>query len=55
MNSARFMQTLSILTSSGVPILDALKIASNVITNLPMKRAIEETTIRVSEGESISM
>lgn len=55
MNSARFMQTLSILTSSGVPILDALKIASNVITNLPMKKAIEETTIRVSEGESISM
>ena len=55
MNSARFMQTLSILTSSGVPILDALKIASNVITNLPMKRAIEETTICVSEGESISM
>ena len=55
MNSARFMQTLSILTSSGVPILDALKIASNVITNLPMKRAIEETTIRVREGESISM
>lgn len=55
MNSARFMQTLSILTSSGVPILDALKISSNVITNLPMKKAIEETTIRVSEGESISM
>jgi general secretion pathway protein F len=55
MNSARFMQTLSILTSSGVPILDALKISSNVITNLPMKKAVEETTIRVSEGESISM
>ena len=55
MNSARFMQTLSILTGSGVPILDALKISSNVITNLPMKKALEETTIRVSEGETISM
>ena len=36
------MQTLSILTGSGVPILDALKISSNVITNLPMKKALED-------------
>jgi general secretion pathway protein F len=54
MNSARFMQTLSILAGSGVPILEALKISANVITNLPMKQAVNETTIRVSEGESIS-
>ena len=54
MNSARFMQTLSILAGSGVPILEALKISANVVTNLPMKQAVNETTIRVSEGESIS-
>ena len=54
MNSARFMQTLSILAGSGVPILEALKISANVVTSLPMKQAVNETTIRVSEGESIS-
>ena len=48
------MQTLSILASSGVPILESLRISSNVVTNLPMKKAIERTTIQVSEGESIS-
>ncbi len=54
MNSARFMQTLSILSGSGVPILDALKISTNVVTNIPMKEAAEVTAIKVSEGESIS-
>ena len=54
MNRARFMQTLSILAGSGVPILEALKISTNVITNLPMKNAVNQATIRVSEGESIS-
>jgi general secretion pathway protein F len=54
MNSARFLQTLSILASSGVPILESLRISSNVVTNLPMKKAIEKTAIQVSEGESIS-
>jgi|TARA_B110000438_G_scaffold182055_1_gene173989 general secretion pathway protein F len=53
-NSARFMQTLSILASSGVPILESLRISSNVVTNLPMKKAIEKTAIQVSEGKSIS-
>ena len=41
MNSARFMQTLSILSGSGAPILDALKMSANVITNIPMKEAAE--------------
>ncbi len=54
MNSARFMQTLSILSGSGAPILDALKMSANVITNIPMKEAAEVAAIKVSEGESIS-
>jgi general secretion pathway protein F len=48
------MQTLSILATSGVPILESLRISSNVVTNLPMKKAIEKTAIQVSEGKSIS-
>ena len=47
------MQTLSILASSGVPILESLRISSNVVTNLPMKKAIEKTAIQVCEGKTI--
>lgn len=53
-NTARFTRTLSILAGSGVPILDALKIAAEVIENLPMRDAVIEATLRVREGASIS-
>jgi len=53
-NTARFTRTLSILAGSGVPILEALKISSEVIENLPMRDAVQEATIRVREGAGIS-
>jgi general secretion pathway protein F len=53
-NTARFTRTFSILAGSGVPILDALKISAEVIENLPMRDAVNEATIRVREGASIS-
>jgi general secretion pathway protein F len=53
-NTARFTQTLSILAGSGVPILEALRIAAQVIVNLPMRAAVEEATLRVREGAMIS-
>ena len=53
-NTARFTRTLSILAGSGVPILQALKIAAEVIENVPMRDAVTEATIRVREGASIS-
>lgn len=53
-NTARFTRTLSILSGSGVPILDALKIAARVIDNLPMRDAVTEAALRVREGASIS-
>ncbi|MEC9407964.1 MAG: type II secretion system inner membrane protein GspF [Abyssibacter sp.] len=54
LNTARFTRTLSILTGSGVPMLDALKICEQVVSNLPMREAITHATRRVREGESIS-
>jgi general secretion pathway protein F len=53
-NTARFTRTFSILAASGVPILDALKIAAEVIENLPMRDAVNEASLRVREGASIS-
>jgi len=52
-NTARFTRTLSILTSSAVPVLDAMRIAGEVITNLPMRDAVTEATARVREGAPI--
>jgi len=53
LNTARFSRTLSILSSSGVPVLDALQLAAPVVTNLPMRDAVIDAAARVREGSSI--
>lgn len=53
-NTARFTQTLSILAGAGVPILESLQIASQVVVNLPMREAVEEAALRIREGAMIS-
>ena len=52
-NTARFTRTLSILTGSGVPVLEALRISAEVVTNVPMREAVEEAAARVREGAPI--
>jgi general secretion pathway protein F len=52
-NTARFTRTLSILTSSGVPVLEALRISASVVSNLPMRDAVEEASVKVREGAAI--
>lgn len=53
-NTGRFTRTLGILFGSGVPILDAMRIGTQVVDNLPMKEAIEEAAIKVREGATLS-
>ena len=53
LNTARFTRTLSILTASGVPALEALRISATVIANLPMRAAVEDAAVRVREGGAI--
>ena len=53
-NSAQFSRTLSILAASGVPILDAMRIAVKVMDNVPMREAVENASQQVSEGSSLS-
>lgn len=52
-NTARFARTLSILSASGVPVLEAMRIAAQVLGNLPMRDAVERAAHRVREGSSI--
>lgn len=52
-NTAQFARTLSIMASSGVPVITAMGIAASVVTNLPMREAIDVATERVREGASI--
>ena len=52
-NTARFARTLSTLTSSAVPVLEALRISGEVVTNLPMRDAVQAAATRVREGAPI--
>lgn len=53
-NAGRFTRTLGILFGSGVPILEAMRIGTQVVTNLPMRDAIEAAAIKVREGAGLS-
>lgn len=53
-NVSRFCSTLATLLQSGVPILVSMKIVSNLISNVHMKKAIEESRTSVSEGASLT-
>ncbi len=52
-NAGRFARTFSIVTASGVPVLEGLRIAAQVMSNLPMREAVDEATRLVREGASI--
>ncbi len=52
-NASRYASTLSILTSSGVPLVDAMRIAGEVVTNQWMKQRLAGAMARVSEGSSL--
>ena len=53
MDSARFASTLSILTSSGVPLLEGLRIAGEVLNNLVLRDASQQVALAVEEGSSL--
>jgi len=52
-NTAQFARTLSILSASGVPVLEALDIAAQVITNRPMRAAVDTAAAQVREGTTL--
>lgn len=55
LNAARFARTLAILNASSVPLLEGLKIAGDVMTNVELKAAVKEAASRVKEGAGIKV
>ncbi|NBA96202.1 type II secretion system inner membrane protein GspF [Pseudomonas sp. R5(2019)] len=53
-NCTRFASTLGILCSSGVPLVDALKIAAEVVSNQPIRHAMQGVARSVQEGNSLT-
>lgn len=53
-DSARFAATLSIMVSSGVPLLEGLRISREVMVNLQLRNACEGVVTAVEEGSSLN-
>jgi general secretion pathway protein F len=54
LNTARLASTLAILVGSRVPLLASLRAGAGVVTNIPMKQALDQAAQRVQEGASLS-
>ena len=52
-NTARFASTVSMLTTSGVPLVEAMRISGEVLSNEYLKQRVREATQAVSEGGSL--
>ncbi|MEP1267973.1 MAG: type II secretion system inner membrane protein GspF [Marinobacter sp.] len=52
-NTARYASTLSILTTSGVPLVEAMRIAGEVLSNDHLREELRDAARKVSEGGSL--
>jgi general secretion pathway protein F len=53
-NVARFTRTLSILLDSGVPLLEALSLSQEVVSNCLLRQAVVDASEEVRQGGSLS-
>ena len=52
---ARFTRNLGTLLSSGIPVVSAMEITMDTLSNLRFKKDLKEITEKVSEGKNISL
>jgi len=53
-NAARYISTLAILTRSGIPLVEAMPIATSVVSNAYFKVATNQAQLKVQEGISLN-
>ena len=54
-NSARYLRTLSILQSSGVPLLDGMNLSTESLSNLEIRKRLANAAENVRQGNSIHL
>ncbi|MCA9675212.1 MAG: type II secretion system inner membrane protein GspF [Kofleriaceae bacterium] len=54
-NVGRFARTLGTMLQSGVPMLRALDTAKEIVSNVIMRRAVEDAKKAVTEGDSLAL
>ena len=54
MDTARATRTLAVLVSSGVPVLDAIKLSVGTVRREPMRVALRQAAVRVREGATLA-
>ncbi len=54
-DTARFARTLSVLSSAGVPVLEAMQVSSQLMTLIPLRVSVEAAVRRVREGAAIHL
>ena len=52
-NTSRYVSTLSILTSSGLPLVEGMRISTDVLGNEYLQQRLQVATRRVQEGSSL--
>jgi len=53
-NTSRYCRTVAILSQAGVPIVDAMQLATEVVNNNPMQASLQQAAEKVREGVSIN-
>ncbi len=54
-NTARFIHTFGVLLAAGVSVIEALRISSHLVTNLPIRNSIEIASKNIKEGANIHL
>ena len=52
-NTARFAHTFAILNAAGVSVLEAMRISTDLVVNIPIRKALTRATTQVREGVTI--
>ncbi|MCJ8314101.1 MAG: type II secretion system inner membrane protein GspF [Saccharospirillaceae bacterium] len=52
-NASRYIGTLAILTKAGVPLVEAMRIAKDVVQNIPIQKSLIKAMTSVSEGGTL--